>query len=79
MSETRRTALALFILIPGVALGWAAWQGAYPLLEPVAVARLGGAGGALALWGLLGVAMSIGYAVAFQLGSRLIRTRSAPT
>lgn len=72
MSRSRRAVVALVVLTPGVLGGWAAWQAAYPLLEPVAVARLGGAGAALALWGLLGAALMGGYAIAFRLGAGLV-------
>lgn len=75
MSDSRRAMRAGLILLPGVVVGWAVWQVAYPSLEPVALARLGPAGGALALWGLLGPCLAAGLLVAFRVVRRWIGLR----
>lgn len=75
MSDSRRAVLAAMTLLLGVVAGWAVWQVAYPYLEPVALARLGAAGGALALWGLLGPCLAAGFLVAFRVGRRWIGLR----
>lgn len=75
MSESRRAVSVATILLSGIAAGWAVGWVAFPHLEPVVIARLGGAGGALALWGLLGPLLAAGYLAAFRVGRRWIRHR----
>lgn len=73
MSQTQRNVSALFVLLCGLVVGWAVWSLAYPALEPLAVNRFGGPGGALVLWALLGIALVVGYVAAFRVAARLLR------
>ena len=75
MSESGRGVLAALILLSGIAAGWAVWQVAFPYLEPVVIGRLGGAGGALFLWGLLGPCLAAGFFATFWAGRRWVRRR----
>lgn len=75
MSRSRRAVVAFAVLMPGVLAGWVVWRTAYPAVEPVLLGRLGAAGGALALWLLLGGALLLGYGAALWVGSRVVGTR----
>lgn len=75
MSDPRRAVWAALTLLPGIVAGWAVWQLAYPYLEPVFLDRLGAAGGALALWGLIGPCLAAGFLVAFLVGRRWLGLR----